>query len=173
LELSSQEPWALLLDLDGTLWDHLNISSLKPPFKRVSEDAIVDSRGVTVRLYKDIVEVARWAKRSGGFVIALSWNIPEVAVEALKAFNLLGLFDYLGIEDHPDKGLIASKILGDLESRGYKIKPCRIVYVDDRDIHVKGVREKVGDVTFIRAWADFRNGEELRSRIAEALQRRC
>ncbi len=167
------EPWVLFLDLDGTLWDHLDISSLKPPFRRVSEDSIVDSQGVPVRLYRDVVEVARWARRSGGFVVALSWNIPEVAVEALKAFNILDLFDYLGIEDHPDKGLVASKILGDLESRGYKVKPCRVVYVDDREIHVRGVRGRVGDITFIRAWVDFRNGEELRNRIAEALQRKC
>jgi magnesium-dependent phosphatase-1 len=171
--LNPGEPWVLFLDLDGTLWDHLDISSLKPPFRRISEDSIVDSQGVPVRLYRDVVEVARWAKRSGGFVVALSWNIPEVAVEALKAFNILDLFDYLGIEDHPDKGLIASKILGDLESRGYKVKPCRVVYVDDREIHVRGVRERVGDITFIRAWVDFRNGEELRNRIAEALQRKC
>ncbi len=167
------EPWVLFLDLDGTLWDHLDISSLKPPFRRISEDSIVDSQGVPVRLYRDVVEVARWARRSGGFVVALSWNIPEVAVEALKAFNILDLFDYLGIEDHPDKGLVASKILGDLESRGYKVKPCRVVYVDDREIHVRGMRGRVGDITFIRAWVDFRNGEELRNRIAEALQRKC
>jgi magnesium-dependent phosphatase-1 len=171
--LNPGEPWVLFLDLDGTLWDHLDISSLKPPFRRVSEDSIVDSQGVPVRLYRDVVEVARWARRSGGFVVALSWNIPEVAVEALKAFNILDLFDYLGIEDHPDKGLVASKILGDLESRGYKVKPCRVVYVDDREIHVRGVRGRVGDITFIRAWVDFRNGEELRNRIAEALQRKC
>ena len=171
--MNPKEPWVLFLDLDGTLWDHLDISSLKPPFRRISEDSIVDSQGVPVRLYRDVVEVARWAKRSGGFVVALSWNIPEVAVEALKAFNILDLFDYLGIEDHPDKGLIASKILGDLESRGYKVKPCRVVYVDDREIHVRGVRERVGDIIFIRAWVDFRNGEELRNRIAEALQRKC
>jgi magnesium-dependent phosphatase-1 len=171
--LNPGEPWVLFLDLDGTLWDHLNISSLKPPFRRVSEDSIVDSQGVPVRLYRDVVEVARWARRSGGFVVALSWNIPEVAVEALKAFNILDLFNYLGIEDHPDKGLVASKILRDLESRGYKVKPCRVVYVDDREIHVRGMRGRVGDITFIRAWVDFRNGEELRNRIAEALQRKC
>jgi magnesium-dependent phosphatase-1 len=171
--LNPGEPWVLFLDLDGTLWDHLDISSLKPPFRRISEDSIVDSQGVPVRLYGDVVEVARWARRSGGFVVALSWNIPEVAVEALKAFNILDLFDYLGIEDHPDKGLVASKILGDLESRGYKVKPCRVVYVDDREIHVRGMRGRVGDITFIRAWVDFRNGEELRNRIAEALQRKC
>jgi magnesium-dependent phosphatase-1 len=171
--LNPGEPWVLFLDLDGTLWDHLDISSLKPPFRRVSEDSIVDSQGVPVRLYRDVVEVARWARRSGGFVVALSWNIPEVAVEALKAFNILDLFDYLGIEDHPDKGLVASKILGDLESRGYKVKPCRVVYVDDREIHVRGMRGRVGDITFIRAWVDFRNGEELRNRVAEALQRKC
>lgn len=171
--MSEREPWVLLLDLDGTLWDHLDISSLKPPFKRVAEDTIVDSTGVSVRLHKDIVEVARWAKRSGAFVAALSWNIPEVAVEALKAFNILDLFDYLGVEDHPDKGLVASKILRDLESRGYKVRYCRVIYVDDREIHVRGVREKVGDVTFIKAWVDFRDGEELKGRIARALKRIC
>jgi len=171
--LNSRDPWLLLLDLDGTLWDHLDISMLKPPFIRISEDLIIDSLGVKVKLYEDIVKVIKWAKREGAIIAALSWNIPWKAIEALRAFNLLDLFDYLGIEDHPGKGSMALKIVRDLESRGYRIKYCRVIYIDDRIIHVEDVREKIGDITFIKAWTDFRNEEELRDKILLALQRKC
>ena len=42
----------VFVDLDGTLWDHEDISSLIPPFKRLSEFSFADSRGVVVNLNK-------------------------------------------------------------------------------------------------------------------------
>ena len=35
----------LFMDLDGTMWDHKNVSELSPPFRRVLETRVVDSRG--------------------------------------------------------------------------------------------------------------------------------
>ena len=167
--MKSRRSWILFIDLDGTMWDHLDISALKPPFRRISRDTIADSEGVTVRLYEGMVDVLRWARGEGAIIAALSWNIPEKAVEALREFNILDLFDYLGIDVHPDKGLVAEKIVRDLESRGYKIKPCRIIYVDDRDIHVKGVKDRLGDIVFLKAWSSFKTPEELKSILADLL----
>jgi len=171
--LKRGEPWILFIDLDGTIWDNLDISALDPPFTKLSEDTIADSQGVRVKLYKDIVEVLKWAKKEGAIIAALSWNIPEKAIAALKAFNIISLFDYLGIESHPDKGLIASKIVRDVESRGYKVKPCRIIYIDDRDLHLKGMKERLGDIIFIKAWREFKTADELKNLILNTLQKTC
>ncbi|MCE4600101.1 MAG: magnesium-dependent phosphatase-1 [Desulfurococcales archaeon] len=162
--------WLLFLDLDGTLWDHKDISSLTPPFKRINDEVIVDSRGVEVNLYGDMVKLLKWAKERGAIVSSLSWNDPRKALEALKAFNLLGLFDYHAIEVHPNKGEYASRVVDTVESRlGVKLRGCQIVYIDDRDIHLDNVKRHLGEIIFLRAWVDFKDYNEARRIIEERL----
>ncbi|MGC9131359.1 MAG: magnesium-dependent phosphatase-1, partial [Pyrobaculum sp.] len=50
----------IALDLDGTAWDHLDISSLYPPFRRVSPLKIQDSRGVEVALRPHLPDFLKW-----------------------------------------------------------------------------------------------------------------
>ncbi|MET1127874.1 MAG: magnesium-dependent phosphatase-1 [Thermoproteota archaeon] len=165
--------WLLFVDLDGTLWDHSDVSALRPPFRRVSESSIADANGVVVSIHPDIVKLVDWARRHGAVVSTLSWNDPEKALEALRAFGLEGAFDYHVIEPHPYKGDAALKLLDRLrEERGCIPPPCGIVYVDDRSIHLENVRERLGDVVFLQAWRDFRSFEEARE-IVEARIRAC
>ncbi len=170
-ESHGNEIWLLLMDLDGTLWDHLDISSLKPPFTRVSGNAIVDSNGVMVRLFSDAIKILRWARASGALVSTLSWNYPSKALAALEAFGLKDMFDYLIIEPHPYKGEMVRKLLEKIRlERGLELPPCRIVYIDDRDIHINEIRQKIGNVVFLRAWRDFRTYEEARILIESKLK---
>ncbi len=159
--------WLLFIDLDGTLWDHKDISRLSPPFTRIGEDIIVDSKGVKVKLYRDMVELIRWARSSGAIISSLSWNIPEKALEALETFGLDGLFDYHGISTSPDKGYYAMEIINDLKSKGVLFKTCEIVYIDDRNIHLESVRNRLGNIIFIMAWKDFKNFREAQRIILE------
>lgn len=164
--------WLLLLDLDGTLWDHPDISTLKPPFKRVGELVIVDSEGVEVRAYKGMVELLRWARSNNGITSTLSWNVRDIALEALETLNLTRLFDYLMIEPHPRKDRMVKKLLEKIRSeRGVAIPPCRIVYIDDRDIHVEDIYKNIGRVHFLKAWESFRNTQECILEIKEALNK--
>ncbi|MFP3189416.1 MAG: magnesium-dependent phosphatase-1, partial [Sulfolobaceae archaeon] len=41
----------VVLDADKTLWDHPNISDLKPPLKLVNENSLEDSSGSKVTLF--------------------------------------------------------------------------------------------------------------------------
>ncbi len=165
--------WILFVDLDGTLWDNLDISMLDPPFRRVSEDVIVDSRGVRVKLFVDMVKLVEKAKQCGAFVSALSWNVRENAIGALEAFNVINLFDYLGIEPHPDKGLIALEALREASRRGC-VEPCAIIYVDDRDIHLRSMRDRLGgSFAFLRAWRDFKNLDEALEVLSKLLANNC
>ncbi len=58
----------------------------------------------------------------------------------------------------------ALKILS--EKLGVRLKPESIVYIDDRDIHIGEIKEKVGNVLFLQAWRDFRDFNEALKLIA-------
>ncbi len=159
--------WLLLLDLDGTLWDHLDISSLDPPFRQVAPGVIVDRQGVEVRLYKYMAKLVDWARSSGGIVASFSWNTPYKAIEALHAFKLLGLFEYHLIEPHPWKGRMLARFLGCLRRcRRLDVPPSRIVYFDDRDIHLEDVYSSVGPVHYLKSHVDCASLEECKAVIA-------
>ncbi|MEB3778832.1 MAG: magnesium-dependent phosphatase-1 [Desulfurococcales archaeon] len=166
------DPWLLFVDLDGTMWDNPDISMLTPPFRRIDSGVIVDSNGVVVRLYTGMARLVEWARESNAITSTLSWNEPSIAIEALKAFGLLGLFDYIAIEPHPYKGDMAIRVLERVrKERGLKIPACRIVYIDDRDIHLDDMVSKLGDIVFLRAWVDFKGVEDAITLILNGLSR--
>ncbi len=161
------KPKAVFLDLDGTLWSSYDISSQKPPFKRVGHLKIVDSEGSVVKLKQGVIEFLKWARNAGLKVFSLSWNIPEIAYAALKEFEIHGLFDGHCIEFHPYKGKMMKKAI---EKYKLNIKPCEIVYVDDRRIHLHDVFEEVGKVVFIQMNVDVKDFYELKSIIEEMMR---
>ena len=75
-----KHPVVLFIGFNGTVWNHLGVSALAPPFGRVSADVIEDSSGVR--------EFLAGAKRLGLIVASLSWSNLVRALEALKAFGL-------------------------------------------------------------------------------------
>lgn len=164
-------PKIIFLDLDGTLWDSLDISQLKPPFKKVNSNTIVDSKGRYVRLFNGVKNFLSWLKAEGLKVVALSWNIYEIALEALKTFNILKFFDKLYIEYHPRKDLLMKRALKEFSSElGMEIKPCHVIYIDDRDIHINDITSNVGDVFFIKMWDHVKDYNELKELIKSKLR---
>jgi HAD superfamily phosphatase (TIGR01681 family) len=75
----------VFMDLDGTLWDHEDISQLTPPFKRISSEEIVDSSGVVVRVHRIALELLDYASRRGFILSTLSWNDPHKALEGFSS----------------------------------------------------------------------------------------
>ena len=162
-------PWLLALDLDGVVWDHLDVSSLLPPFRPLAPGRFTSSDGVIVEVHWDVVELLYWAKRSGALAVTLSWNEPGHALEALRVLGLRDTFDYHGIDPHPWKGRVLASVLERVwRERGLRIPACRIVYVDDRDIHVDDVKRHVGPVVFIRYGA-VKGFENLVKHVMEGL----
>ncbi|RFA98515.1 magnesium-dependent phosphatase-1 [Pyrobaculum aerophilum] len=147
----------IALDLDGTVWDHHDISSLYPPFKRVSPLKIQDSRGAEVTLRKHVRDFLQWARNSGHIITTLSWNDFQVAYQALRAFEIDAYFHYLVIEPHPRKDKMLYYLLRRIKAeRGVEIKPQDIVYIDDRDIHIREIWENIGPVRFIQFGIDVK-----------------
>lgn len=145
----------IAVDLDGTVWDHPDISSLYPPFRRVAPLKIADSRNTEVNLRPHVRDFLRWANEAGHLLSTLSWNDHDVAYQALQAFEIDAYFHYLAIEPHPRKDKMLYKLLRQIEQeRGVRIRPEEIVYIDDRDIHLKDILENIGKVRFIHFGKD-------------------
>lgn len=162
------KPKVVFLDLDGTIWSSHDISAQTPPFKPLGGEEIVDYEGNIVKLKPGVREFLIWARKADIKVYSLSWNIPEIAYNALKAFGIYGMFKGHCIEYHPYKGRMMKNAV---EKFKLNVKPCQIVYVDDRRIHLDNVRKEVGDVVFIQMNVDIKDFYELRSVLENMLVR--
>ncbi len=145
-------PWILAMDLDGTVWDHLNISGVEPPYTRINATSIKNRDNITVTLFEDAVKFIKWARDNGAITTTLSWNRRDYVDEALETFGIAGLFDYSSTDHTPDKDQRLLKLINILDEIGIYIPVDRVVYVDDRDIHMDAIKKNVGDIVFINIW---------------------
>jgi len=154
-------PMLIVLDADRTLWSHSDISSCTLPFRRVSEDKLVDSRGEVVELYPGVRELLEQLKSMGAIVALATWNRPEPILEALEKLGILPYFDLIKAEPHPRKHEMILSLLEELKELGVEVKPESIVYVDDRDIHLPAILGEVGQVDFVHMWVDVESHTQL------------
>jgi len=118
----------VIFDLDGTIWDHEDISTLSSPFRVISEEIIEDSKGTQVKIYPYVRDTLRELKSLGLILAIASWNKENIALEALKAFNLIDFFDYYCIEYHPMKEKMIKKILEKINIK--KVKTLNNIYMN-------------------------------------------
>jgi len=156
-------PYVVFIDLDGTIWDHEDISQTTPPYT-CNGDVLVDSKGTVVKLHSGVRSFIALLKNAGLKIFTLSWNDPAKALRALECLGLKNLFDGHAISNHPHKHLEMLKVLRALE---VPVKPCQVIYIDDRDIHVSEIVKSVGDVWFIHMWRHVHSFNELTHAIME------
>ncbi len=148
----------LVLDLDGTLWDHKDASRLVPPLKVVG-NKVIDAYGEELSLFPGVREFLEWAKDRFLLSVA-SWNLEEFVRPILEALKLWDYFIFPKIEGHPDKANMIERTISELKAAGYKVD--EVIYVDDRIIHVNGVVSAIPNLKFIHMWTDVKSFEELR-----------
>jgi len=151
----------VVLDADGTIWDHEDITALTLPFKRISRNSIIDVKGERVNLKNGVRDLLRELKRRKIFVALASWNKPEYVYQALKLFGIEKYFDYIKAEFNPAKHLMIQEILQSLENKGIKLNPNQILYVDDRTVHLEDIRREIGDIRFLQMNKDIKNLLEI------------
>lgn len=162
--------WVAFLDLDGTLWDHLDITSAIPPFTRVSDSTISDAEGTLINLSPGAVDFVKWVRNEGGIISTCSWNEYNKAIGALEAYRIIELFDFIKISTSPDKHVLMEEVLDQLKKEGTSISQDKLFYIDDRDIHMEKVRKRFPELTFFQIWKNGTNFNTIRGIILTKLK---
>ncbi len=128
----------VILDLDMTLWNHPDVSSMVPPFKRVGNMKIVDSEGNLLVLNDCVPDLLRILKKNGYFLAIASWNYPENALKMLELLDIKEFFDLIVIEPHPMKEKMIKNIL-----EYFGVSQEEAVFIDDNPRIVERVRRNL------------------------------
>lgn len=150
----------VILDLDRTLWDHSDVSSTAPPFRRVDDRTIIDAEGAEIRLHECVKDFLREIRKRGVALAVASWNLPGPAEAALQALGLLKFFDVIVIEPHPYKERMIAKILKRLEAR-----PEEAVFIDDNPDIVERVKKFYPELNVLLYWVDVNSFCGLAERL--------
>lgn len=162
-------PRVVFIDLDGVVWDYEDISQTNPPYRCI-DNLLFDSNGVVVRLNNGVRDFLFFVKNLGLNLYTLSWNDPVKALQAIDCFSLNNFFNGHSIRDDPRKYLGIKRVLSEI---GISIKPCEIVYIDDRDIHLNDILENIGNVVFIHMWRGIRDFYELINYFNKVMLNKC
>lgn len=156
----------VVLDADKTLWDHPNISNLKPPLKLVNENSLEDSSGSKVTLFSGVRETLQELKDMGFYLVLATWNIPEKTEIVLSTLKLKNYFDLIVSREYPFKFIYISHIISLLrQSKKVEIKPEEILFVDDRRVHFGNTWLYVGNVNCLEMWGDINNHKQIIEKI--------
>ncbi len=142
----------VVFDLDLTLWDHADVSAMKPPFRRLDENTIIDSENDRLRLYPCVRNLLKKLKDNGYKLSIASWNITSTALKALETLKLIDFFDYIVIEPHPEKEKMIEKILNFFRDEG---EVEEIYFVDDNFEMIRRVRERYPFIKCILVGSDI------------------
>lgn len=154
----------VVFDLDHTLWDHPNVSSLVFPLTVVTNDSVEDAEGSRVTLFRGIRETLGALRDRGLMLSVASWNNPPPVLELLKLFGLGEYFKYIQIEwDMPKVEMIRTIVRLINRNLHVDVRPEEILFVDDNEQHHKIVREKEKKIRLAKAWLNPKSPTELLS----------
>ncbi len=147
----------VILDCDLTLWDHANVTALRLPLTRVDATTVRDADGVQVRLLPGVHELLAGLHARGILISIASWNQPDPVFAILDLLGLSRYFTRPKVEPHPYKERTIAALLAELAAEGNVLRPDEVLYVDDRALHFRRVREVVGAIHTLRPGEDVKD----------------
>jgi len=152
----------VVFDLDLTLWDHPNVSSLVFPLTLVTSDTVEDAEGSRVTLFRGIRETLEALSDRGLVLSVASWNDPPPVSELLRLFGFEEYFKYPQVEwDVPKVQMIRTIIRLIRRNLHVDIRPEEILFVDDNEKHHEIVKENEKRIRLARAWVNPKSPLEL------------
>lgn len=151
----------VILDLDRTLWDYHNVTELRAPFTAIDAQTVADATGVQVRLQPGARELLDTLRERGILISIASWNEPAPAFAILEALRLRDYFVHPKVEFHPYKERMVSDLVRELSAEGIHVRPEEILYVDDRALHFRRVRQAVGPIQTLQAGVEIRDPRDV------------
>jgi magnesium-dependent phosphatase-1 len=155
----------VVFDLDRTIWNHPNVSSLVLPLKLVALDSVKDACGSEVTLIKGILETLETMTERGLAISVASWNDPPIVLELLRLLKLQRFFRFPQIEwDVPKIQMIRAIVSAIQRTEGMQIEYDEILFVDDKDEQLRAVREANRQIRLAKAWAKPKSPQQLLER---------
>ncbi len=141
-----------VFDLDRTIWDHEDVTSMKPPFKKIENGKIVDTTGDMINLYPCMEDFLKCLREKGLKIATASWNVYDKAYQALEALDLTKYFDYFVIEFHPRKEEMIEKIM-----KKFNVSEEEIIFFDDNPKIVERVLKVHKKLNIVHIGTDIVN----------------
>jgi len=158
----------VVLDCDGTLWEHEDVLTLRPPFTRIDDHTARDAGGELVRLTPGARELLEELRARGILISICSWNLPEPVFGILDQLGLTGYFVHPKVQFHPNKELMIAALLKELAEEGRDLRPDEVMFVDDNPRMLEKVRRGVGPVRTLRAGVDVQDLREVLNALDDA-----
>ncbi len=156
----------VIFDCDRTLWDQVDVSGLRPPFRKIDGETVADARGELVRLFPHVREVLEALLARGIVCSVASWNDPEPVGAIFDLLDLRRYFSRPKVEPHLRKERMISALLRELADDGLRLRPEEVLFVDDRRAHLTRVREAIGAIRTLQPGVDFTDLRDILGWVA-------
>ncbi|MFQ6051463.1 MAG: magnesium-dependent phosphatase-1 [Candidatus Hydrothermarchaeota archaeon] len=124
---------AVIFDADGTLWKGESFI-MRPPFEKISDNAIKDPRGREVVLFEGIRELLDFLNEKKVFIGLAAQNFFDTVFEILDLFGIQHYFtEEIVIVDWATKVMMFDKILASDFLLKNGLEPENIAFVDDNE----------------------------------------
>lgn len=152
----------VIFDLDKTIWNHPNVSSLVLPLRLVSEDSVQDACGSEVKLTEGILETLETMTRKRLAISIASWNDAPIVLELLRMLKLHQFFRFPQIEWDVPKVLMIKAIVSAIQrTEGVLLESDEILFVDDNDKQLEAVRNADEKIRLAKAWVEPKSPKQL------------
>jgi len=128
----------VIFDLDLTLWNHPDASALTPPFEKLDESTLVDSKGEELKLHKCARMILGFLKKKGYKLAIASWNEYDIVIQVLRMLDLVKYFDFIVIKPHFRKEEMVEEILEFFKNNNIE----SVYFIDDNLELINRVKKK-------------------------------